>query len=92
MSFTSGKFRGYDDDRSVVLFSMMDETTEVPCAVSTDAMDHLDGAKRTPAAQREQQFMRLRASIESCAERKFAKAEMEGNPAGIILRSIDFRG
>lgn len=35
--------------------------------------------------------MRLRASIESCAERKFANAEMEGRPPGIILRRLDFR-
>jgi len=91
MAFTSGKFRGYDDDRSVVLFSMMDDQTEVSCAVSCDAMDRLDGAKRTPGAQREQQFMRLRADIEQHAARKFSNAELEGNPAGIILRSIDFR-
>ncbi|ABE41061.1 DUF1488 domain-containing protein [Rhodopseudomonas pseudopalustris] len=91
MTFTSGKFRGYDGDRSVVLFSMMDDYTEVPCAISSDAMDFLDGAKRTPAAQREQQFMRLRASIEQRAEHKFVHAELEGNPAGVILRSIDFR-
>jgi hypothetical protein len=90
MSFTSGKFLGYDEDRSVVKFSMMDDSTEVACAISTDALDRLDGAKRTPAAQREQQFMRLRASIESCAARKFVKSELEGHPAGIILRSIDF--
>ena len=91
MAFTSGSFQGYDEDRSVVLFSMIDGHSEVPCAISADAMDFLDGAKRTPPAQREQQFMRLRASIESHAERKFARAELEGRPAGIILRSIDFR-
>jgi hypothetical protein len=92
MAFTSGKFRGYDGDRSVVLFSMMHDYDEVSCAISTDAMDHLDGVKRTPEAQREQQFMRLRASIEQHAERKFSNSELEGKPAGIILRSIDFRG
>jgi hypothetical protein len=91
MSFTSGNFRGYDEDRSVVLFSMINDLTEVPCAISSDAMDFLDGAKRTPPAQREQQFMRLRESIERCAERKFANAEMEGRPPGIILRRLDFR-
>lgn len=91
MAFTSGKFRGYDIDRSVVLFSIMNDADEIPCAVSTSAMDDLDGARRTPADQREQQFMRLRASIEAKAGLKFSNAELEGRPAGIILRSIDFR-
>lgn len=91
MRFTSGNFQRYDEDRSVVLFSMIHGHTEVPCAISSDAMDFLEGARHTPAALREQQFMRLRASIESRAEKKFVAAEMEGNPAGIILRSIDFR-
>jgi len=91
MAFSSGKFQGYDIDRSVVLFSMMNDLTEVPCAISTAAMDDLEGAKRTPAAQREEQFTRLRACIEAKAGVKFANAELEGRPAGIILRSIDFR-
>ncbi|MBB5048385.1 hypothetical protein HNR60_003151 [Rhodopseudomonas rhenobacensis] len=91
MALTSGKFRSYDCDRSVVLFSMMDEATEIDCAVSTTAMDALDGAARTPANQREPQFMRLRASIEALAAQKFSKSELEGHPAGIILRSIDVR-
>jgi hypothetical protein len=91
MAFTSGKYNGYDIDRSVVLFSMMDDQTEVPCAISTTAMDDLEGAKRTPEGQREQQFMRLRTSIEQSAAVKFSNAELEGRPAGIILRSIDFR-
>lgn len=91
MAFTSGKFRGYDCDRSVVLFSMMDDQNEISCAVSTTAMDDLEGSRQTPAAQREQQFMRLRASIEQGATLKFSNSELEGKPAGIILRSIDFR-
>jgi hypothetical protein len=91
MTFTSGEYRGYDTDRSVVLFSMIDGYKEVPCAISSDAMDFLDGARRTAPSKREEQFMRLRASIEQRAEDKFAKAELEGKPAGIILRSIDFR-
>jgi hypothetical protein len=70
---------------------MMDDQNEISCAVSTTAMDDLEGAKRTPATQREQQFMRLRASIEQGAALKFSNAELEGRPAGIILRSIDFR-
>jgi hypothetical protein len=73
----------------VVLFSMMDGTTEVPCAVSTSALDGLEHVARTKEDEREGQFLRER--IEQCASRKFLAREFEGTPAGIILRCIDFR-
>ena len=63
----------------------------VTCAISTDAMDQLEGSSRTPPAQREQQFLRLRDRIEARASRKFSDVELEGNPPGVILRAIDFR-
>jgi hypothetical protein len=55
-------------------------------------MDDLEHVSRTAPEQREAQFLRLRDRIEQRAERKFNAREFEGNPAGIILRSIDFRG
>ena len=73
----------------VLLFSMMDGTREVPCAVSGSAMDDLEHVPRTPADQREEQFTRLRDRIEACASRKFLGREFEGIPPGIIVRSID---
>jgi Protein of unknown function (DUF1488) len=72
-------------------FSMMDGAREIPCAVSASAMDEIEHVSRTASDQREQQFLRLRDRIEQCASRKFLAHEFEGNPAGIILRSIDFR-
>ncbi|MDB5500298.1 MAG: hypothetical protein JWR89_200 [Tardiphaga sp.] len=92
MALTDAGFTDYDIDRSVVLFTMMDDTTRVPCAISTDAMDQLEGAKRTPPGQREQQFLRLRDKIGERASQKFIAVELEGKPPGIILRAIDFRG
>ena len=92
MTFARGNIRGYDDDRMVLLFSMMDGAREIPCAVSTSAMDELEHVARTPLNQREQQFLRLRDRIEQCVSRKFQAREFEGAPPGIILRSIDFRG
>lgn len=91
MALTRGTFRTYEFDRMVVLFSMMDDQTEVPCAISTAAMDDLEKSKRTAPGQREEQFMRLRDRIEERAMRKFSDMELEGTPRGIILRSIDFR-
>jgi hypothetical protein len=91
MALTHGKFEEYDFNRMVVRFTMKNDQTSVTCAISTDAMDQMEGSSRTPPAQREQQFLRLRDRIEERAARKFGDVEMEGNPPGIILRAIDFR-
>jgi hypothetical protein len=91
MALAQGDFKAYDSDRGVVLFTMKNGDAEVPCAISTTAMDDLDGAAKAKSSQREAQFMRLRQRIEECATRKFRDVEFEGRPPGIILRSIDFR-
>ena len=92
MTLVSGRTGVFNFDRMVVLFSMMDGAREIPCAVSTSAMDELERVPRTALDQREQQFLRLRDRIEQCASRKFLAREFEGAPPGIILRGIDFRG
>jgi hypothetical protein len=91
MALTRGDFSEYDFNRMVVLFTMKNDEANVACAISTDAMDQLEGSSRTPPAQREQQFLRLRDRIEERAARKFSDVELEGNPPGVILRAIDFR-
>jgi hypothetical protein len=91
MALTQSHFQEYDFDRMVVLFTMRNDQATVACAISTDAMDQLEGSSRTPPAQREQQFLRLRDRIEARAARKFSDVELEGNPPGVILRAIDFR-
>jgi Protein of unknown function (DUF1488) len=92
MALTPGKFLTYDFNRMVVLFTMRDDQADVPCAISTAAMDDLDrtsGAKSP--LQREEQFLRLRDRIEACAARKYVEVAREGNPPGLVLRSVDFR-
>ena len=91
MALTPGDFKEYDFNRQVVVFTMKNDEANVACAISTDAMDQLEGSSRTPPAQREQQFIRLRDRIEASAARKFSDVELEGNPPGVILRAIDFR-
>jgi hypothetical protein len=91
MALTPGKFLTYDFNRMVVLFTMKDDQTEVPCAISTAAMDELDrtiGAKSP--LQREEQFLRLRDLIEARAAQKYLEVGREGNPPGLVLRSVDF--
>ena len=91
MALTQSHFQEYDFNRMVVVFTMKNDQATVACAISTDAMDQLEGSSRTPAAQREEQFLRLRDRIETRAARKFSDAELEGSPPGVILRAIDFR-
>ena len=91
MALTRGDFGEYDFNRMVVLFTMKNDEANVACAISTDAMDQIEGSSRTPPAEREQQFLRLRDRIEERAARKFSDVELEGNPPGVILRAIDFR-
>jgi hypothetical protein len=91
MALMRGNFGGYEFARMVVLFSMLDGQREIPCAVSTSAMDDLEKQEPTKPDQREAQFMRLRDQIEERAVYKFLAKEFEGTPPGIILRSLDFR-
>ena len=91
MVLTSGRFIGYEFDRMIVLFSMLDGKKEVACAITTSAMDALERVVRPKPDEREAQFMRLRTRIEACADGKYCAAEFEGTPPGIIIRGIDFR-
>jgi len=91
MTLTRGRLIGYEFDRMVMLFSMVDGQREIPCAISTSAMDDLESLARCQPNQREAQFIRLRDRIEERAARKFLAREFEGTPPGIILRSIDFQ-
>src|SRR5260370_35719963 len=91
MALARGRFDRYEFDRMVVLFSIMDGSREVPCTVSTAALDNLERVTRTAPTQGEEQFLRLRDRTEQCAFRKFPTGKIESPPPAIILRSIDFR-
>ena len=90
MTLTQGAFRAYDFNRMVVIFTMMNDKTEVSCAVSTVAMDDLDAPFKATAEQREAQFLRLRDRIEQRAAQKFLDGSFERTRSEIVLRSIDF--
>jgi hypothetical protein len=92
MTLTSGRFIGHEHDRMVVRFLMHDGAREIHCAISTSAMDSLEGGgPQVRPEQREAQFIRLRDRIEARAASKYRATEFEGTPPGIVLRSIDFR-
>jgi hypothetical protein len=91
MSLERGSIKGFEHDRMVMLFSMMDGGREVSCAVSSSAMDDLERGVKAKPDQRDEQFLRLRDQIEQRTSSKFQAREFEGVPPGIILRSLDFR-
>jgi Protein of unknown function (DUF1488) len=86
MPLTRGRLIGYEFDRMVMLFSMVDGQREIPCAISTSAMDDLESLARSKPDQREAQFMRLRDRIEERAARKFLAMEFEGTPPSYLAQ------
>ena len=88
MPLRQGEAHGYDFNRMVVGFSMLNQDKVVQCAISTAAMDDLEGNRNVKAHQRVEQFMRLREVIEEQASRKFD--EQVGADRPVVLRSNDF--
>ena len=54
MTLARGNIEGYEFDRMVLKFSMLDGDREIPCAVSASAMDDMERGVRTPAEKREE--------------------------------------
>ena len=67
MPLRQGEVQGYDFNRMVVEFTMLNEDKVVQCAISTTAMDDLEGKRGATPHQRIDQFMRLREVIEEQA-------------------------
>ena len=63
MSLQRGEILGYDFNRMVVEFTMLNQGHTVRCAISTAAMDDLEGKRDVKADQRVDQFVRLRDAI-----------------------------
>ncbi len=84
-----GEVQGYDFNRMVIEFTMFDEGNAISCAISTAAMDDIEGKRDVKPDQRLDQFMRLRNVIEERASRKFFDEKTQaGRP--LVLRSVDF--
>jgi len=83
-----GEVRGYDFDRMVVEFTMLNDGVIISCAISTEAMDALEGKREIKADQRVDQFLRLREVIEERSSRKFSEGQRTNRT--LVLRSNDF--
>jgi len=89
MPLQRGEVLGYDFNRIVVDFTMFNQGNRVRCAISTAAMDDLEGRRDVKPDQRVDQFMRLREIIEERASRKFFEGPTEAK-GPVVLRSNDF--
>ena len=89
MPLQRGEVRDYDFNRMVLEFTMLNESKVIMCAVSTAAMDDLEGSRNVSADQRVDQFIRLREVIEERASRKFFQEQAQADRP-VVLRSIDF--
>jgi hypothetical protein len=88
MPLQQGVVESYDFERMIVQFTMLDRDKIIPCAITTAAMDDLEGSRDVGSNQRVDQFMRLRAKIEDRASSKF---EEQGEiNRSVMLRSNDF--
>ena len=89
MPLQQGEVRGYDFNRSVVEFTMLNQGKIILCAISTAAMDDLEGRRDVRPDHRVDQFMRLRDVIEERASRKFFEEQAQSDRP-VLLRATDF--
>jgi len=89
MPLRRGEVQGFDFNRMVVEFTMLNQDKVIQCAISTAAMDDLEGRRDVKPHQRVEQFMRLREVIEEQASRKFLDEQVRTDRP-VVLRSNDF--
>ena len=89
MALQRGEVQGYNFNGMTVEFTMLNKDQVIRCAISTAAMDDLEGKRDVKPHQRVDQFMRLREVIEERASRKFSEGQAQDNRP-MVLRSNDF--
>ena len=89
MPLERGEVQGYDFNRMIVEFTMLNQGKVIMCAISTAAMDNIEGTRDVTPDQRIDQFMRLRDVIEERASRKFFEEQVQADRP-LVLRSNDF--
>ena len=89
MPLQRGEVQGYDFDQMTVEFTILNQGKVIMCAISTAAMDNIEGTRDVRPDQRIDQFMRLRDVIEERASRKFFEEQVQADRP-VVLRSNDF--
>jgi hypothetical protein len=89
MPLQRGDVQGYDFNRMVVEFTMLNQDKVILCAISTAAMDDLEGRRGVKPEERVGQFVRLREAIEERASHKYFEEQTQADRP-VVLRSNDF--
>jgi len=89
MPLERGEVQSYNFDRMVIEFTLVNQGEVILCAISTAAMDDLEGRRDVRPDERVDQFMRLRDVIEERASRKFFEEQAQADRP-VVLRSNDF--
>jgi Protein of unknown function (DUF1488) len=89
MPLQRGDVLGFNFNRMVVEFTMLNRNKVVQCAISAAALDDLEDKRDVGPHQRVDQFMRLREVIEEQASRKFFDEQVRFDRP-VVLRSDDF--
>ena len=89
MRLQRGEVQSYNFDRMVVEFTLLNQGKVILCAISTAAMDDLEGRRDVKPDERVGQFIRLRDVIEERASRKFFEEQAQADRP-VVLRSNDF--
>jgi hypothetical protein len=89
MPLRRGEVRGFNFNRMVVEFTMLNQDKVIECAISTAAIADLEGKRDVTPDQRVDQFMRLREVVEEQASRKFFDEQVRVDQS-VVLRSNDF--
>jgi putative ribosome biogenesis GTPase RsgA len=84
MPLQRGDVLGFNFNRMVVEFTMLNRNKVVQCAISTAALDDLEDKRDVGPHQRVDQFMRLREVIEEFFD------EQVRFDRPVVLRSDDF--
>ena len=85
MPLERGEVQSYNFDRMVVEFTLLNQGKIILCAISTAAMDDLEGRRDVKPDERVGQFMRLRDLIEERASRKFFEEQAQADRP-VVLR------
>jgi hypothetical protein len=83
MPLTRGRILGYNEERMVFGFLMLNGGEEVECQISAAAIDTLVGGPTGSYQERQAQFSLFRDTIESLASAKF--------DTGVVLRGSTVR-
>ena len=88
MPLQRGEVQGYDFNRMIVEFTMLNQGKVILCAVSTAAMDDLEGRRDVRPDQRVDQFMRLREVIEKAGRWRhpFEEQAQADRPRGVAIQ------